>query len=67
MCIYGIFKDDFVFYCFQRREIIGSKEDTSNNKHATTQESTSDLSIHWDGTILQIFYQKLCCHYGTYH
>ncbi len=35
MCIYGIFKDDLGFYCFQRRETTKSKEDTSNNKHAT--------------------------------
>jgi hypothetical protein len=36
MCIYGIFKDDLRFYCFQRRETMRSKEDTSNSKHATT-------------------------------
>jgi hypothetical protein len=24
-------------------------------------------SIQWDGTILQMFYQKLCYYYGTYH
>jgi hypothetical protein len=59
--------DDFVFYCFQRREIIRSKEDTSNNKHATAQESIAYSSNHWDATILQMFYQKLCYHYGTYH
>jgi hypothetical protein len=67
MCIYGIFKDDLGFYYFQRRETIESKEDTSNIKHATTQESTIDLSIQWDGIILQMFYKKLCCYYGTYH
>jgi hypothetical protein len=39
MCIYGIFKDDLGFYCFQRREITRSKENTSNSKHATTKES----------------------------
>jgi hypothetical protein len=27
MCIYGIFKDDLGFYCFQRRETTRSKED----------------------------------------
>jgi hypothetical protein len=60
MCIYGILKDDFGFSCFQRRETTKSKEFTSNNKHATTQESTIDSSIQWDGTILQMFYQKKC-------
>jgi hypothetical protein len=46
MCIYGIFKDDLGFYRFQRREITRSKKDTSNTKHATTQESTTYSSIH---------------------
>jgi hypothetical protein len=54
-------------YCFQRRETTKSKEDTSNNKHATTQESIANSSIQWDGTILQMFYHKFCCYYGTYH
>jgi hypothetical protein len=52
MCIYGIFRDDFRFYYFQRKETIRSKEDTSHNKHATTQELTTDSSIQLDGTIL---------------
>jgi hypothetical protein len=52
MCIYGIFKDDIRFYCFQRRETTKSKEKINNNKHATTLESSADLSIQWDGTIL---------------
>jgi hypothetical protein len=52
MCIYGIFRDDLGFYCFQKREITRTKEDISNSKHATTQESTMDSSIQWDGTIL---------------
>jgi len=30
------FKDDIESYYFQRRETIGSKENTSNSKHATT-------------------------------
>jgi hypothetical protein len=67
MCIYGIFKDDIVFYYFQKRETTKSKENSSNSKHATTYESTTDLSIQWDGIILQMFYQKNCCYYGTYH
>jgi len=33
MCIYGIFKNDLEFYCFQRKETTRSKEDISNNKH----------------------------------
>jgi hypothetical protein len=49
MCIYGIFRDDLRFYCFQIREITKSKQDTSNNKHATTQKSTTYSSIQWDG------------------
>jgi hypothetical protein len=32
VCIYGIFKDDFGFYCFQRRESTKSKANTSNSK-----------------------------------
>jgi hypothetical protein len=52
MCICGIFKDDLGFYCFQRRETTKSKEDASNNKHATTQESTIDLNIKRDGIVL---------------
>jgi hypothetical protein len=36
MCIYSIFKDDLGFYCFQIRETIRSKEDTSNSKRLTT-------------------------------
>ncbi len=67
MCIYSIFRDDIGFYYFQRTEITKSIEDTSNSKHATTQESTTNWSIQWDGTILQMFYQKNCCYYGTYH
>jgi hypothetical protein len=31
------------------------------------EESTLDSSIQWDGIILQMFYQNLCCYYGTYH
>ncbi len=34
--IYGIFRDNLGFYCFQRRDTTRSKENTSNNKHATT-------------------------------
>jgi len=34
MCIYGNFKNDLGFYCFQRKETTKSKEDTSNNKHS---------------------------------
>jgi hypothetical protein len=52
MCIYDIFKDDIRFYCFQRREITKSKENTNNIKHATTLKSTTNSSIQWDGTIL---------------
>jgi hypothetical protein len=33
MCIYGTFKNDLGFYCFQRKEITKSKENTSNSKH----------------------------------
>ncbi len=36
MCIYGIFRDDLGFYCFQRKDTTRSKENTSNSKHATT-------------------------------
>jgi hypothetical protein len=36
-------------------------------KHVTTKESTTNLSIQWDGIILQMFYKNLCCYYGTYH
>jgi hypothetical protein len=52
MCIYGIFKDDLGFNCFQKREIIGSKENISNSKHATIQESIADPSIQWDDIVL---------------
>jgi hypothetical protein len=52
MCIYGIFWDDHGFFYFQIRETTISKEDTSNSKHATTQESIINSSIQWDGTIL---------------
>jgi hypothetical protein len=67
MCIYGIFWDDIGIYYFQKRKTTRSIEDTSNNKHATTQGSTPNSNIQWDGTILQMFYKKLCCYYGTYH
>jgi hypothetical protein len=50
--IYGIFRDDFGFYYFQKRETTRSKENTRNSKHATTLKSPSDSSIQWDGTIL---------------
>jgi hypothetical protein len=36
MCIYGIFKDDIGFYYLKKREITKSKENRSNNEHATT-------------------------------
>jgi hypothetical protein len=52
MCIYGIFKDDIGFYCFQRREITRSKENISIKKHATTLKSTTNSSIQWDDIIL---------------
>jgi hypothetical protein len=52
MCIYGIFKDDLGFNCFQIKENTKSKEDTINSKHATTQESTTYSSIQWDGIVL---------------
>jgi hypothetical protein len=67
MSIYGIFKDDFGFYCFQKKETTKSKENTSNNKHATTEKSIADSNIQWDGTTLQMFYQKNWYYYGTYH
>ncbi len=67
MCIYGIFNDDFGFYCFQRKETTRSKENTSNSKHATTEKSIAYSNIQRGGTILQMFYQKNCCYYGTYH
>jgi hypothetical protein len=41
-----------IFYCFQIREITISKENTSNNKHATTYESLANSSIQWDGRVL---------------
>ncbi len=66
MCIYGLCKDDFGFYCFQRKETTISKKNTSNNKHATTKESTTNLSIQWDGIVLYMFYKNMCCYYGTY-
>ncbi len=52
MCIYGICKDSLGFYCFQRKETTISKENISNNKHATTKESTTNLSIQCDGMVL---------------
>jgi hypothetical protein len=52
MCIYGIFKDDIGFYCFQIREATISKKNTSNSKHATTLKSTTNSSIQWDGIVL---------------
>ncbi len=67
LCIYGIFKDDFGFYCFERKETTKSKENTNNSKHATTKKSIVDSNIQWDGIILQMFYQNNCCYYGTYH
>jgi hypothetical protein len=33
MCIYGTFKNDLGFYCFQIKEITKSKKDTNNSKH----------------------------------
>jgi len=33
MYIYGTFKNDLGFYCFQKKEITKPKEDTSNSKH----------------------------------
>jgi hypothetical protein len=33
MCIYGIFRNDLGFDCFQRKETTKSKEVTSNSKH----------------------------------
>jgi len=67
MCIYGIYRDDIRFYCFQRRETTISKKNTSNSKHATTKESTIDLNIQCDGIVLKMFYKNLYCYYGTYH
>jgi hypothetical protein len=39
MCIYGIFKNDLGFYCFQRKETTKSKEDTNNSKHPPPKNS----------------------------
>jgi hypothetical protein len=52
MHIYGIFKDDIGFYCFQIGETTISKKKKSNSKLATTQESTTNSSILWDGIVL---------------
>ncbi len=43
------FRDDLGFYCFQRMETTRSKENTSNSKHATTQESSNifQYSMGW--------------------
>jgi hypothetical protein len=67
MCIYGIFKGDLGFYYFQGRETTRSKENISNSKHATAEESLTNSSIQWDGTVLQMFNINLCYYYGTYH
>jgi hypothetical protein len=55
------------FIISKEGKLLNSKEDSSNSKHVTTQKSIIDSSIQWDGTILQMYYQKLCCYYGTYH
>jgi hypothetical protein len=49
MCIYGIFKGDLGFYYFQKMETTGSKENTSNSKHATTYDvlPSPKLSPRW--------------------
>jgi hypothetical protein len=52
MCIYGIFKDDLGFYYFQKKEITISIENTSNSKHATSKNSTTNSSIQWYGMVL---------------
>jgi hypothetical protein len=52
MCIHGIFKDDHQVYCFKKKETTRSKENTSNNKHATTLKSIANSNIQWDGTVL---------------
>jgi hypothetical protein len=59
MCIYDIFKDDIGFYCFQKKETTKSKENISDNKHATTLKSPTNSNIQCDGTILQMFYENL--------
>jgi hypothetical protein len=45
MCIHGIFRDDLGFYSFQRRKTSRLKENTSNNKHVATEESTTDSNF----------------------
>ncbi len=52
MCIHGIFRDDLGFYSFQRRKTSRLKENTSNNKHVATEESTTDSNFQWDGIVL---------------
>jgi hypothetical protein len=59
MCIYGIFRDDLLFNCFQKTGTTISKEETSNNKHATTQVSTTNSNIRWDDTIYKCFIKKI--------
>ncbi len=36
-------------------------------KHAITLKSPTYSSIQWDGIVLQMFYQKICFYYDTYH
>jgi hypothetical protein len=45
MCIYDIFKDDLGFYYFQKKETTKSKENISDNKHATTLKSPINSNI----------------------
>jgi hypothetical protein len=53
-CAFMVFSR-MVLSCIVSKEgkiLARTKEDTSNSKHATTQKSTIDSNIQWDGTIL---------------
>jgi hypothetical protein len=40
------------FIVSKKRETTRFKENTSNSKHATTYESSTNSSIQWDGIVL---------------
>jgi hypothetical protein len=65
-CAFMVFSRMILSFIVSKEVKLPYLEDTSNNKHATTQKFTINSSIQSDDTILQMFYQKLCCcYYGA--
>jgi hypothetical protein len=53
--------------CFQGGEITWSKKYFGYLEYAYTENTKRRVGLQWDGSILLMFHQEFCFHYGPHH